>query len=80
MTKTGRRRAILELTLAVAALVGCLISWLQSKSTVLVAPIATGEPSTTSVTYYAPLLVLALVLATLAGILTVVGAARLRRD
>ncbi|HUO37796.1 MAG TPA: hypothetical protein VMU34_08135, partial [Mycobacterium sp.] len=61
-----------------AAAVGCVVSWLQSRSTVEVAPIATGEPTTTSITYYAPLLVLALVLATLAGILAVVGAARLR--
>lgn len=77
---TARRRAIVELTLALVAAVGCVVSWLQSRSTVMVAPVAAGEPATTSITYYAPLLVLALVLATLAGILTVLGVARLRRD
>lgn len=76
---SSRRRAVLELVLAVAAAVGCVVSWLQSRSTVVVAPIAHGEPTTTSIAVYAPLLVLALVLATLAGVLTVVGAARLRQ-
>lgn len=76
---SARRRAIAELVLAVAAAVGCVVSWVQSRSTVDVAPIADGEPTTTSITYYPPLLVIALVLATLAGVLVVVGVARLRR-
>jgi hypothetical protein len=76
---TDRRRAIVELALAVVAAVGCVVAWLQSRSVVEVAPIADGEPSTRSVTYYAPLLMLALVLATLAGVLVVVGVARLQR-
>ena len=38
-----------------------------------------GEPRTTSVVYYPPLLVVMLVLATVAGVLAVVGVARLRR-
>ena len=73
------RRAVLELALAVAAAVGCVVSWLESRSTVVVAPIASGEPTTTSVVFYAPLLVLALILATVAGVLAVVGLSRLRR-
>ena len=76
---SGRRRAILELVLAVTAAVGCVVSWLESRSTVVVAPIASGEPTTTSVAFYAPLLVLSLILATVAGILAVVGLSRLRR-
>ncbi len=76
---TDRRRAVAELVLAVLAGVGCVVSWLQSRSTVQVAPIADGEPATASISYYAPLLVLALVLATLAGVMVVVGVARLRR-
>lgn len=76
---TDRRRAIVELALAVIAAVGCVVAWLQSRSVVEVAPITDGEPTTTSVTYYAPLLVLALVLATVAGVLVVVGVARLQR-
>jgi len=77
---TDRRRAVVELVLAVLAAVGCVVSWRQSLSTVEVAPIADGEPATTSVTYYAPLLVLALVLASLAGVMVVIGVARLRRS
>lgn len=76
---TDRRRAIVELALAVIAAVGCVVAWLQSRSVVEVAPITDGEPTTTSVTYYAPLLVLALVLAAVAGVLVVVGVARLQR-
>lgn len=76
---SGPRRAIIELALAVAAAIGCVVSWLQSRSTMTVAPIANGEPTTTSVEYYAPLLMLALGLATAAGVLAVLGVARLRR-
>jgi hypothetical protein len=76
---TARRRAVAELVLAAAAAAGCVLSWVRSRSTVEVAPIAHGEPSTTSVAYYAPLLVLALSLATAAGVLLVLGVARLRR-
>jgi hypothetical protein len=77
---TGRRRAVLELVLAVAAAVGCVASWVRAESTVVIAPVANGEPSTTSVGYYAPLLFLAFVLGTLAGVLAVVGVARWRRS
>jgi hypothetical protein len=38
-----------------------------------------GEPQTASVVYSPPLLVLALVLATVAGVLVVLAVARLRR-
>lgn len=76
---TGCWRAVLELVLAVAAAVGCVASWVRAQSTVANAPIANGEPSTTSVVYYAPLLLLAFVLGTVAGVLAVVGVARWRR-
>jgi hypothetical protein len=76
---TGRRRAISELLLAAVAAVGCVLSWIRARAMVQVEPIANGEPATTSVTYYAPLLVLALALATAAGVLVVFGVARLRR-
>lgn len=74
------RRAVLELALAVAAAGGCVASWMAAQSTVTVPPIADGEPTTSSVVYYPPLMVLALALGTLAGVLTVVGVARLRRS
>ena len=72
-------RARIELLMAVVAAVGCVLSWLAASSTVVVAPVLEGEPQTTSVVYSPPLLVLSLLLATVAGVLAVVGIARLRR-
>jgi hypothetical protein len=72
-------RARIELLVAVLAAVGCVVSWLAASSTVAVAPVLEGEPQTTSVVYSAPLLVLSLLLATVAGVLAVVGISRLRR-
>jgi hypothetical protein len=71
-------RARIELVVAVIAAIGCVLSWLAASSTVAVAPVLDGEPQTTSVVYSAPLLVLALLLATVAGVLAVLGIARLR--
>ena len=75
---TRRRRAVLELLLAVAAAVGCVISWLHAQSTEVVPPVEDGESTTTSVVYYPPLLASAFMLGTLAGVLLVVGVARWR--
>lgn len=72
-------RAVAELLAAVAALAGSGISWTHSHHTVAVAPIAEGQPFTTSVVYDPQLLLLTLVLLTSAGVLAVVGTARLRR-
>lgn len=72
-------RALVELAVAVAALAGSGINWTRSHHTVAVAPIAEGQPFTTSVVYDPQLLLLTLVLLTSAGVLVVVGAARLRR-
>jgi hypothetical protein len=76
--KTGRR-AVIELLLALVAAVGCVLSWLASISTVDVPPIIDNEPWTTSLIYSPPLLALSLLLATVAGVLAVLGVARLRR-
>lgn len=73
-------RAAVELALAVAAAIGCVLSWVSAGSTVMVAPVLEGEPATTSVVYRAPLLGLSLLLATVAGVLTVLAVARLRRN
>ena len=73
------RRAIIELTLALAAAVGCVLSWVAASSRVEVPPILEGEPWTTSVAYSAPLVALSLLLATVAGVLVVLGVAALRR-
>ena len=76
---TGRFRAVVELVLACTAVAGCAISCSAVRSTVAVAPVAKGQPETTSVVYDPSLLLLTLLLATAAGMLAVVGTARLRR-
>ena len=76
---TARFRAIVELLLACAAVAGCAISWSAVRSTVAVAPVMKGQPVTTAVVYDPSLLLLTLLLATAAGMLAVVGTARLRR-
>jgi hypothetical protein len=73
-------RARIELALAIVAAAGCVLSWLAASSTVVVALVLEGEPQTTSVAYNPLLLVLSLVLATVAGVLVVLGVARLRRN
>ncbi len=74
-----RRRAIVELVLAALAAVGCVLSWLSAARQVEVAPLLEGQPSTMSVVYDTPMLTLSLLLATVAGVLAVLGVARLRR-
>ena len=75
-----RRRAILELVLAVLAAAGAVLSWFGAQSSVVVAPVLPNEPQTTSVAFNPPMLVLMLLLATVAGVLAVDGIARLRRN
>lgn len=74
-----RFRAAVEFVLAVGALVGAAASWLHTRSTVVVAPVIDGQPNTWSTVYHPGPLMLTLFLATVAGILTVLGLARLRR-
>jgi hypothetical protein len=73
-----RPRALIQLVLAAAAAVGSVLSWLAASFTVTVAPVVTGQPSTTSMVYSPPLLVLSLSLVTAAGVLAVLGIANLR--
>lgn len=75
----ARYRAFVELALAGAALVGGGFTWVHARRTVSVAPIADGQPITTSLVYNPQLLLLTLVLVTTAGVLAVVGIARLLR-
>jgi hypothetical protein len=72
-------RAWLQLLVALVAAAGCVLSWLAASSTVVVAPVLEGEPQTTSTVYSPPLLGLSLLLATAAGVLTVLGIATLRQ-
>jgi NO-binding membrane sensor protein with MHYT domain len=76
----ARYRALVDLILACAALVGAGVSWSHARHTVSIAPIADGQPLTTSLVYDPQLLLLTLVLVTTAGVLAVVGLARLRRE
>lgn len=75
----ARFRAYVELALACAAVLGCAASWSGVRSTAPVAPVAEGQPATTAVVYDPQLLLLTLLLATAAGMLAVIGVARLRR-
>jgi hypothetical protein len=76
----GRYRALLELAFALAALAGAGVTWSHARHTVGVAPVADGQPSTTSLVYDPQQLLLTMLLVTVAGVLLVVGAARLRRS
>jgi hypothetical protein len=76
----ARLRAVIELLLACAALVGAWVSWTLTRSTVAVAPVADGQPATASLVFHPQQLVLTLLLVTIAGVLAVVGAARLSRS
>ncbi|RFD26296.1 hypothetical protein MUBE_05030 [Mycobacterium uberis] len=73
----ARYRAVIELVLASLIFVGAQVSWLRSRYTVPVAPIADGWPTPMSVVYDPQQLLLTLLLGTLSGILGVVGVARL---
>ncbi len=79
MTRRPARRHVVQLLLAVPAAAGALLSWLNVTSLVDVAPVTEGQPATVSVVYDPPLMLLAWVLATTAGVLAVLGAAGLRR-
>lgn len=74
-----RGRHVLQLVLAAAAAAGAVLVWLTVKSLVDVAPVAEGQPATVSVVYDPPLMMLSWLLATTAGVLTVLGLTGLRR-
>jgi len=71
------RRVLAELAAALVAVFGSVLSWQASRSTVTVAPVAEGVESIESVRYYAPLLALSLLLATVAGVLLVLAVTRI---
>jgi len=76
----ARYRALVELGLAFFALAAASVTWAHARHTVTVAPVADGQPVTTSLVYHPQVLVLTLVLITTAGVLEVVGVARLWRE
>jgi hypothetical protein len=75
----ARARAFVLLGLAILAVAGAVACWLHSRQAVAVAPIAEGQPATMSVIYDPQQLLLTTLLAMVAGVLAVAGAARLRR-
>ncbi len=72
-------RHVVQLAVAAVAAVGASLCWSQVRSLVDVPPITDGEPATVSVVYDPPLMFLAWLLATLAGVLIILGVAGLRR-
>jgi len=69
----------LQLVLAAVAATGAALCWRQVTSLVDVAPVTDGQPATMSVVYDPPMMFLGLLLATVAGVLAVLGAAGLAR-
>jgi hypothetical protein len=69
----------LQLVLAAVLLAGALLCWSTVTSAVEVPPVAEGEPASVSVVYHPPLMALAWLLMTAAGVLGVLGVAGLRR-
>jgi hypothetical protein len=74
-----RAVAVVQLIVAVAAAVGCVLSWLSARSLEVVAPIIEGEPTKSTTVYDPPMMALAFLLAAVAGVAVVSGVARLRR-
>lgn len=72
-------RHVLQVIFAAAAATGTALCWRQVTSLVDVAPITDGQPGTVSVVYDPPMMFLGLVLATVAGVLAVLGVAGLRQ-
>lgn len=72
-------RYVVQLVAAFAAAVGAVLCWARVRSLVDIAPVTEGQPRTVSVAYDPPLMMLALLLATLAGVLVILGVAGLRR-
>jgi NO-binding membrane sensor protein with MHYT domain len=72
-------RYVVQLVVAIVAAVGAVLCWARVRSLVDIAPVTEGQPRTISVVYDPPMMVLALVLATTAGVLAILGVAGLRR-
>ncbi|KAA0110717.1 hypothetical protein [Mycolicibacterium sp. P1-5] len=73
-------RHIIQLIVAALAVAGAVVTGLAARSVVVVAPIADGQPSTTSAAFDPPLMLLTWLLITGAGVLAVLGVAGLVRN
>ena len=72
-------RHVVQLVLASIAAVAAAVLWSQVRTWVDVPPITDGQPATVSVVYNPPQMMLAWLLATLAGVLVVLAVSGLRR-
>ena len=72
-------RHLIQLIVAALAVAGAVVTGLAARSVVVVAPIADGQPSTTSASFDPPLMLLTWLLITAAGVLAVLGVAGLVR-
>lgn len=72
-------RHVVQLILAAVAATGAALCWSHIRSWVDVAPVTEGQPGTVSVVYDPPLMMLAWLLATTAGVLAVLAVTGLRR-
>jgi len=72
-------RHVVQLILAAASATGAAVCWSHIRSWVDVAPVTEGQPGTVSVVYDPPLMMLAWLLATTAGVLAVLAVTGLRR-
>lgn len=77
--RTGKGGALILLVVAAVAAAGCVLSWLAARSAVEIAAVIDGEQPTTGEIYSPALLGLAFLLATVAGVATVLAVAKLRR-
>ena len=73
-------RHTVQLVMGAGAIAAAVLCWLQVTSLVDVPPVTEGQPATVSVVYDPPLMMLSWLLATVGGVLAVLGAAGLRRD
>lgn len=72
-------RHVVQLVLAALAGAWAVRVWLHVSTLVDVAPVTEGQPATVSVVYDPPMMVVAMVLGTVAGVLAVLGVAGLVR-
>lgn len=76
---TRRTLALVQLVLAAAFLCGTVVVWGSTSSVETAAPVAAGEPSMPTTVYHPGFVMLALTLATIAGVFAVFGLANARR-
>lgn len=72
-------RHVIQLIVAALAAAGAVVTGLAARSVAVVAPVADGQPSTTSAVFDPPLMMLTWLLITTAGVLAVLGVAGLVR-